>query len=138
VSNGLNAAAAFVASATTPKPQLVVHGSNLPATVIALRDLFAASSGLFDRGGPSQVIKAANGNAPMAAALTKHGVVMEAHRLCEPVQRNGQGNLVPVTLPERVAQMYLDMNDWKLPPLAGISTAPVLFIGWFCQDIQRL
>ena len=79
MSNGLNAAA-FVASATTPKPQLVVHGSNLPATVIALCDLFAASNGLFDRGGPVQVIKPANGNTPIAAALTKHGVVMEAHR----------------------------------------------------------
>jgi putative DNA primase/helicase len=125
VSKGLNAAS-FVASATTPKPQLVVHGSNLPATVIALRDLFAASSGLFDRGGPVQVIGRANGNTPIAAALTKHGVVMEAHRLCEPVKRDGQGNLVPVTLQERVAQMYLDMNDWNLRPLAGISTAPLL------------
>jgi hypothetical protein len=125
VSNGLNAAS-FVASATTPKPQLVVHGSNLPATVIALRDLFAASNGLFDRGGPVQVIKRANGNTPIAAALTKHGVVMEAHRLCEPVKRDGQGNLVPVTLQERVAQMYLDMNNWNLRPLAGISTAPLL------------
>jgi hypothetical protein len=32
-----------------------------------------------------------------------------------------------VTLPDRVAQMYLDMSgEWALPPLAGISTAPLL------------
>jgi hypothetical protein len=30
-------------------------------------------------------------------------------------------------LPDRVAQMYLDMvGEWKLPPLAGVSTAPLL------------
>jgi hypothetical protein len=125
VSEAINAAA-FVASATVPKPQLIVHGGNLPATVYALRDLLAASSGLFDRGGPVQIIKPAGAKSPIAAPLTKHGVVMVAHRLCEPVQRNRQGNLVPVTLPERVAQMYLETNDWDLPPLAGISTAPLL------------
>jgi hypothetical protein len=123
--NGLNAAA-FVASARTPKPQLIVHGSNLPATVYALRDLFAASSGLFDRGGPVQIIKPADATMPRVVPLTKHGVVMVTHGLCQPMQRNKQGNLVPVTLPERVAQMYLDMNEWNLPPLTGICTAPLL------------
>jgi putative DNA primase/helicase len=91
-----------------------------------LRDLFAASSSFFDRGGPVKVVKPADGSTPVAAPLTKHGVAMEAHRLCEPVQRDRQGNLVPVTLPERVAQMYLETNDWDLPPLAGISTTPLL------------
>jgi hypothetical protein len=118
--------AAFVASATTPMPQLIVHGGNLPATVHALRDLFAARSALFDRGVPVQVIKPADGSMPIAMPLTKHGVVMEAHRLCEPVKIDDDGKLVPVTLPERVAQMYLDTHDWNVPPLAGISTAPLL------------
>jgi len=125
VSNGLNAAA-FVASATTPKPQLIIHGSNLPATVYALRDLLAASSRLFDRGGPVQIVKPADDTMPRAVPLTKHGIVMMAHELCQPVKRGNQGNFVPMTLPERVAQMYLEMNDWNLPPLAGISTAPLL------------
>jgi hypothetical protein len=58
--------------------------------------------------------------------LTRHNVVMEAHRLCRPVK------LTPdckkdVTLPDRIAGMYLDMHgEWKLPPLDGISTAPLL------------
>jgi putative DNA primase/helicase len=126
VPNGINAAA-FVASATAPKSQLIIHGGNLPATVYALRDVFAASSdALFDRGGPVQVIKRADGSMPTAVPLTKHSIVMETHRLCEPVKRDGQGNLVPVTLPERVAQMYLDLQVWNLRPLAGISTAPLL------------
>ena len=34
---------------------------------------------------------------------------------------------MPVTLPNRLARMYLDMfGDWYLPTLAGITTAPVL------------
>ena len=57
--------AAFVASTTTPMPQLIVHGGNLPATVHALRDLFAARSALFDRGVPVQVIKPADGSMPI-------------------------------------------------------------------------
>ena len=35
--------------------------------------------------------------------------------------------LEPVTLPDRVARMYLEMDgEWDLPPLAGICTAPLL------------
>ena len=47
--------------------------------------------------------------------LTKHNVVIEAHRLCQPVKVNSDGEHVPVTLPDRVAQMYLDMSgEWEL------------------------
>ena len=59
--------------------------------------------------------------------LTKHNVVIEAHRLCQPVKVRSDGKHVPLTLPDRVAQMYLDMaGEWHLPPLAGVSTAPLL------------
>jgi hypothetical protein len=119
-------AAAFVASATEPKPQLIVHGSNLPATVYALRDLLAVSNALFDRGVPVQIIKPADATMPRVVPLTKHGVVMVAHGLCQPMKRDDSGNLVPTTLSVRVAEMYLDIHDWNLRPLAGISTAPLL------------
>ena len=124
--DGIEHAAAFVAAAITPKPQLVIHSGNLPATVYALRDLLTTSNALFDRGGLVQVIIPTDGSVPTAVRLTKHSVVMEAHRLCEPVKTTEHGKVIPVTLPERVAQMYLDMHDWKLQPLAGISTAPLL------------
>jgi hypothetical protein len=43
------------------------------------------------------------------------------------MKEHSGGNLIPVTLPDRVAQMYLDMfGEWNLLPLAGISTAPLL------------
>jgi hypothetical protein len=62
-----------------------------------------------------------------AVPLTLNTVVMAAHELCRPVRRAGDGTLVPMTLPERVARMYLDMQgEWNLRPLAGISTAPLL------------
>jgi hypothetical protein len=119
--------AAFVAAATTQKPELQIHGGDLPATVRALTDVLAKSSKLFDRGGPVCIANSADQGLPLAAPLTKHGVVMAAHELCQPVKVTQKGERKHETLPDRVAQMYLDIaNDWKLPPLAGISTAPLL------------
>ena len=58
---------------------------------------------------------------------TKHNVVIEAHRLCQPVKIDPKRGLIEVTLPDRVAQMYLDMiGEWELPSLTGVSTAPLL------------
>src|SRR5262249_27760982 len=109
------------------KPQLVIHPGNLPATAEALRDILAASGKLFDRGLPVRVVKPADGGPPSAAPLTKNSTVVETHRLCQPVKMNAEGKLVPATLPERVANMYLDMaGEWRLPPLAGISTSPLM------------
>ena len=71
----------FVDRALAPKPDLIVHASDLPATAEALRDLLAASGKLFDRGVPVRIIKPADGGPPSATRLTKNNVVMEAHRL---------------------------------------------------------
>jgi putative DNA primase/helicase len=120
-------AAEIVNLALKTKPELVIHAGDLPATVEALRDLFAASGRLFDRGLPVRVIRPAHGSLPSALPLTKHNVVMEAHRHCQPVKLGGDGEHIPVTLPDRVAQMYLDMaGEWNLLPLAGVSTSPLL------------
>jgi hypothetical protein len=89
--------------------------------------LLAASGRLFDRGLPVRVIRPADGGPPSAMPLTNHNVVIETHRLCQPVKVRSDGEHVPVTLPDRVAQMYLDMScEWHLLPLAGVSTAPLL------------
>ena len=119
-------AAEIVDLALRLKPELIIHSGDLPATAEALRDLFAASGKLFDRGLPVRVIRPADGGPPLAIPLTRHNVVMEAHRLCQPVKQSSHGEHIPVTLPDRVAQMYLDMYEWGLPPLAGICTAPLL------------
>ena len=120
-------AAEIVDLALKPKPELIIHAGNLPATAEALRDLFAASGKLFDRGLPVRVIRPADGGPPSATPLTRHNVVIEAHRLCQPVKLVPKGEHIPVTLPDRIAQIYLDMSgEWHLPPLAGVSTAPLL------------
>ena len=120
-------AAEIVDLALKTKAELIVRGGDLPATAEALRDLFVASGKLFDRGLPVRVIKPADGSLPSALPLTKHNVVMEAHRLCQPVKLDRDGEPTPVTLPDRVAQMYLDMfGEWNLLPLAGVCTAPLL------------
>jgi putative DNA primase/helicase len=119
--------AAEIVDLALQKPELVIHSGNLPATAETLRDLLAASGKLFDRGLPVRVIRHADGSLPSAVSLTKHNVVFEAHRLCQPVKIDADGEHVPVTLPDRVAQMYLDMSgEWDLPPPTGISTSPLL------------
>jgi hypothetical protein len=73
-----------------------------------------------------KIVSAADGGAPTAIQLTPNGIVMEAHQLCRPVKVQGD-EVVPVTLPERVGRMYLHLSgEWGLPPLAGVTTAPVL------------
>jgi hypothetical protein len=122
-------ATGFVNAALKPPPDLVINEGNLPATVDALRDLIAVSGAFYDRDGPSQVVTDQNG-APAIVKLTKNNIVYIAHRLCRPVKLVATDKKItkkPVTLPERVAQMYLDLRgEWKLPGLSGVSTAPLL------------
>jgi hypothetical protein len=109
------------------KPELIVHVGDLPATAHELRDLLSKSGRLFERGVPVRVVTPAGGGLPSAIPLTKHTVVIEAHQLCKPMKVDSNSKRVPVTLPDRVAQMYLDMSgEWALPPLSGVSTAPLL------------
>jgi hypothetical protein len=120
-------AADVVELALVTKPELVIHGGSLPSTAEALRDLLALSNRFFDRGYPVRLARRAHSDLPAAVPLTKNMVVIEAHRLCQPVKINGSGESVAATLPDRVAQMYLDMvGEWELRPLAGISTSPLL------------
>ncbi len=84
------------------RPELIVHTGNLPATAEALRDLLAASGKLFDRGLPVRVVKSADDGLPSAIPLTRHNVVIETHRLCQPVKFGAGDEPKPVTLPDRV------------------------------------
>ena len=130
MADGMDTARAMVEAVLGPMPereQLQVIGSDLPATTRALRDLLAKQSALYDRGGVVvRLAHPADGGPPIAVELTANGIVCETHRLCQPVSWSGD-TLKPVTLPDRVAKMYLDMRgEWRLPALDGITTAPVL------------
>jgi hypothetical protein len=110
-----------------PKVELIIQTSNLPATVEALRDLLAKSDRLFDRGVPVRIVHSASSDLPSVIPLTKNNVVTEAHRHCQPMKLDRHGDLVAVTLPDRIANMFLDLfGEWSLRPLSGISTAPLL------------
>src|SRR5262245_56021597 len=69
-------AAEFVKTAMTDKPELIVHGGDLPATAFALRDVFAASGHLFDRDMPVKLVQPADGGPMSAKPLTPNSVVM--------------------------------------------------------------
>jgi putative DNA primase/helicase len=108
-------------------PDLIVDPGDLPATARELGDLLSATGDFFDRGMPVKVVKPADGSLPRALPLSITNVVIEAHQVCRPVRLQSDDTLVPVTLPDRVARMYLHMtSDWQLPPLIGITTAPIL------------
>jgi hypothetical protein len=138
--------------ALKPKPELMIYAGDLPAAAAALRDLFAASGKFFDRGLPVRIVKPADKSAPLAMPLTNHNVVMECHRLCQPMKFD-RGKCIPATLPDRIARMYLDMvGEWELLPLAGVSSAPLLSAdgsvrtadgydptsALWCHDVSRL
>jgi hypothetical protein len=109
------------------RPDLVVQGANLPATAAELRDILAASGRLFDRGGVPVLLRwPADSGLPVAQRLNANSVVTAAHGVCRPVKRGAEGQLTGVTLPERVANLYLSLDDWKLRPLNGITSAPLL------------
>lgn len=106
-------------------PELRISGASLPAAAETLRDIFAASGRFFERGEkPVRIINAEG--APIAKALTEHVIINEAHRICTPMKRTPQGDQA-ITLPGDVAKLYLALaGEWNLPPLAGITGAPIL------------
>jgi len=104
------------------KPLLIIDPGNLPTVAINLRDILANSGTLYNRGTPARITPSSSDAMPVATPLTTHGVVRLAHELSRPV-KNGE----PATVPDRVANMYLDMQgEWGLPKLAGICTTPIL------------
>jgi hypothetical protein len=110
-------------------PQLVVDHANLPATVKALAERFAIAGGLFEQGSHVvKIVRSADGD--RVERLTAHGVILEAHDVCRPVEmRTVGGAAVPefVTLPNQVARLFLHANGRRgLPTLRGICAAPLL------------
>jgi len=95
----------FVESALGQKPQLMVHVGDLPATARTLRNLLAGREYLFERDGLVKLVQSSDGGPMRAIPLTANNVVIEVHLLCQPVKLNRQGELVAITLPDRVARM---------------------------------
>lgn len=107
------------------KPDLVICPGDLTTTARQLAKIIAASGRAFDRAGPVQVVKQADGQIVLVP-LTPDSTVLLSHELARPVALNGDGKPTAQTLPVRVANLYLALQDWGLQPLEGITTAPLL------------
>ena len=110
----------------TELPELFVDEGSLPATAKALGKYFARSPELFQRG--SEIVKLVRAEqGASSVALSSHGVVNEAHAVCRPVIWDDRKGKMPVTLPQRVANLFLSsVGQWQLRMLRGIGLAPRL------------
>lgn len=113
------------------RTRLLVNGADLPDTATELAEMLAAQPHLFDRGGPAGVARDATTGGFVVTPLTVEGVVSEAHRVARPWRwrpmKDGGMEPEDVTLPDRVARLYLDNRaGWGLRALDGITSAPLL------------
>ncbi|TCZ64302.1 hypothetical protein EXY23_06530 [Roseicella aquatilis] len=114
------------------RADLLVDSADLPDTAAELATMLATRPHLFDRGGPARIARDRARDGFVVESLTLNGVVNETHRIARPWQwakNRGTGAMErrDVTLPERVAKLYLDNRDgWGLRPLDGITSAPLL------------
>ena len=112
------------------KPPLLVDRGDLPATAERVRDVLATRPMLFDRGIPVRLALDGQRGVMVADMMTAHTVTREVHAACAPyaIRRTKDGERQErVTLPERVASLFLDMRgDYGLRPLNGIACAPLL------------
>jgi hypothetical protein len=113
------------------KPRLRIEDCNPDRTVAALRDILAAAGGLYDRGVPVRLAADRIQGGTIAQALTPDALVLMAHAICRPfavrASKDGGFSTTDVRLPRSYAVMYLDWRgEWRLPPLNGIATAPLL------------
>jgi len=115
--------------------RLLVNDSDLPSTARDVAALLAEAGDYFERGGcPVGVVRDKQTGALFARPLTKETVVRIVHMRAKPyamrADRAGKMDDRLVTLPDRVAALYLDMaGDWDLPPLQGIAYGPLLGAG---------
>ena len=123
--------AEIIASAEGSKPRLLVEPASPDRTVAALRDQLGAQGNLFDRGVPVRLAHNQTEGGTLAQALTPDGLVLFTHGICRPYEikqkRDGTFYEKDVRLPRQFATMFLEWRgEWKLRPLNGIATAPLL------------
>jgi hypothetical protein len=93
--------------------------------VDALRDILRDSGTLYDRDGPVRIKMNGVTKELVACRMTTASLIKLAHHFCAPYVVS-EGRAHGVQLPAEIAKMYLDFGDWRLPPLNGITSAPLL------------
>jgi hypothetical protein len=120
-----------VAMPVRQKPRLLVEHASPDRTVAALRDILAAKGSLSERGVPVRLAFDATQRGILAQVMTPDTLVLMTHAVCRPyvlkVTPERSAIEVDARLPRSLAAMYLDWRgEWRLPPLNGIASAPLL------------
>ena len=107
------------------KPELIVHTADLTVTARALAKLLAQQcNNLFLHADRPVLVIPADDGIPTIRPLSCNEIIIAAHKVCQPVKPNPRRE---VTLPDKVAELYLAMPDeWRLRELAGVTTGPIL------------
>jgi hypothetical protein len=110
------------------KPKLLIENCNPDRTVAVLRDILAGAGSLYDRGVPVRLAFDQIQQGTIAEVITPDALVLMAHAVCRPrVIKEGTAVEKDARLPRPFAVMYLGWRgEWRLPPLNGIATAPLL------------
>jgi hypothetical protein len=111
------------------KPRLLIQRHSPEKTVAALRDIFAADGCLYDRGALVQITADPAEGGAVAHMMTSSALVLAAHEACRPyvlVKTKDGFDEADAALPQQIAVMYHDYRDWRLLPLSGIASAPLL------------
>jgi hypothetical protein len=113
------------------KPRLQIEDSDPDRTVAALRDILAGAARLYDRGLPVRLVVDQVQRGTVAQVMSPDALVLMAHTVCRPYVLKAKNDHtlseVNARLPRPFAVMYLEWRgEWRLPPLNGIATAPLL------------
>ena len=112
------------------KPRLLIENCDPDRTVAALRDILSRAGGLYDRGVPVRLAFDKIQGGTVAQVMTPDALVLVSHIVCRPyVLKEKDGAVIEANarLSRTFATMYLDWRgEWRLPPLNGIASAPLL------------
>jgi hypothetical protein len=124
-----NGEAEDATTAPDERPRLRVHRHSPEKTVAALRDIFAGSGRLYDRGALVRLVVDPVEGGMVAHMMTPPALVVAAHEISRPyvlVKAKVGAKEHDTALPQSIAVMYRDYRDWRLRPLSGIASAPLL------------
>ncbi len=115
------------------RERLEVRSADLPRTARDVAELLAKTGLVFERGKPVSIEHDPLTGSVTARPLTRESVVHRVHEVAQPfMRRKGRKGeeIVDVTLSDRVAALYLDLDGKRgLPTLNGIAFAPLLSAG---------
>jgi hypothetical protein len=129
IADAINSAEEIQSPTTEPrKPRLRIESWNPDRAVVALRDILSRAQGIYDRGVPVRLAPDEMQGGAVAQAVTPELLGMIAHTVCRPYAvKQKDGTEYDVRLPRWLAVTYLDWRgEWHLPPLNGITSAPLL------------